>query len=94
MLPFPIVLVRFAAPGLKPEPLELELSFVSIDAVFPLVVDCIVFVRDRRSKSPTLVLTGSFGGVDEGVISVLDDISTSSASLYHFRRRVYLPQLS
>ena len=93
-LPLVIVLVLFAAPGLNPELLELELSFVSIDAAFPLVVDAIVFVRDRRSKLLTLVPTGSFGGVDAGVISVLDVISTSSASRYHLRRRVYLPQLS
>ena len=97
-LPLVIVLVLFAAPGLNPELLELELSVVSIDAAFPLVVDAIVFVRDRRSGLPTLLptgwLTGSFGGVDAGVISVLEVISTSSASLYHLRRRVYLPQPS
>lgn len=33
-------------------------------------------------------------GVGEGVISVLGDTSTSSASRYHFRRRVYFPQPS
>jgi hypothetical protein len=33
-------------------------------------------------------------GVGEGVISVLGDISTSSASLYHFLLLVYLPQPS
>lgn len=33
-------------------------------------------------------------GVGEGVISVLEVISTSSASRYHFLRRVYLPHPS
>jgi len=33
-------------------------------------------------------------GVGEGVISVDGETSTSSASRYHFRRRVYLPQPS
>lgn len=33
-------------------------------------------------------------GVGEGVISVEGDTSTSSASRYHFRRRVYRPQPS
>ena len=33
-------------------------------------------------------------GIGEGVISVLEDISTSSASLYHFLLLVYLPQPS
>lgn len=33
-------------------------------------------------------------GVGEGVISVEGETSTSSASRYHFRRRVYFPQPS
>lgn len=33
-------------------------------------------------------------GVGDGVISVLGDISTSSASLYHFLLLVYFPQPS
>lgn len=33
-------------------------------------------------------------GVGEGVISVEGETSTSSASRYHFRRRVYRPQPS
>lgn len=56
-----MVLVLFTAPGLKPELLELELSFVSIDAALPpLAVEAIVFVRDRGFELSTSVPTGSF----------------------------------
>lgn len=39
-------------------------------------------------------LADAWVGVGEGVISVLEVISTSSASRYHFLRRVYLPHPS
>jgi hypothetical protein len=80
---------------LKPEPLLLVL-FV----LFPLSK---LFTLSSYPGAGAEVLAigesegsglASRRGVGDGVISVLGDTSTSSASLYHFRLLVYLPHPS
>lgn len=94
LLTFPVVLALFAAPGLNPELLVLELSsWILSEGGFPLIVEAIVLVRDRCFWG-SISTSRSGGGVEQGVISVLAVTSTSSASRYHFRRRVYFPQPS
>lgn len=93
-LPFPVVLVRFNAPGLSPELLVLEVSSrITSEGGFPLMVEAMVFVRERCCSVLTSI-TGSGGGEEQGLLSVLAVTSTSSASRYHLRRRVYLAQPS
>ena len=75
-------------PGLKPELLVLLLSLL-ISSEY-LGGGSERFETGARLTSILL----SRVGVGEGVISVLGDISTSSASRYHFLLLVYLPHPS
>ena len=80
LLPVPAVPLLLELPGLNPEPLLsvlFTLSAYSGGASEGLGMD----VRDVSG----VVLRV---GVGEGVISVEGETSTSSASRYHFRRRV------
>jgi len=79
---FPLVLLLLGAPGLKPELLVLALSSATVS---------VYFGGDSFGIMEAVVLCV---GVTDGVTSVLAVTSTSSASRYHFRRRVYLPQPS
>lgn len=90
-LSLPLAEERLSVPDLNPEDFVLESS--SAAASLLLSADWPVSPGDRLlSRLGRLLWVGV--GVGEGVISVLAVISTSSASRYHFLRRVYLPQPS
>lgn len=86
--------LRFKLSGLKPELL--------LCVLFTLFVLSKLLTLSAYSCAGSEVGLGAgvgsglelIVGVGEGVISVLGDISTSSASLYHFLLLVYLPQPS
>jgi hypothetical protein len=107
LLPVPLLL-RFAGLLLNPELFVLEpsLLFVLSAFDFPLLILALSMYSGMCSVNegevvgiaeigvccdPGLV---SRVGVGEGVISVEGETSTSSASRYHLRRRVYRPQPS
>lgn len=79
---------RFNFPVLNPELIELALSLLTLSE-YSGGGSCDILAEER------VVMGLLFSvGVDDGVISVLEEISTSSASRYHFLLRVYLPHPS
>lgn len=82
-----LLLDSLCDPELNPELLELVSSLLKLDA----------YSGGSSEIIAAFVAVLGFlysAGVGEGVISVLDVTSTSSASRYHFLRLVYLSQPS